>query len=117
MMGAGKYRDFVLIEKQVTTPDGRGGDVITWATHCQEPAWIERAFSFRANQERIEAGGLRSRPIVQIHVRAHTLTEAITPDMRVRDLDRGIWFAINVVQDIAGDRREITITAAQNMPS
>lgn len=114
---AGDRINRVRFDKEVTTQDSGGGDVVTWTALTTERCRIERLQSFRANVEQKVAGGSISAPPVRIHVLAHTLTKQITNGMRGVDLDGGTVFNIESVQDLEGRGRELVISAIENMPT
>lgn len=120
MKGAGSFRHRVKFERATKTPDGRGGYTILWTTVWQGPAHIERLRSFRGDVERVTKGGVDSHPIVRVHVRADSVTREIARSgagLRCWNLDDMIPMNVNFAQDMAGDRRTITVTCTENQPS
>lgn len=120
MSGAGAYRGWVKIEKPTKAPDGRGGFDITWSTHWEGPAQIERFRSFRGDVERLTRGAVDGHPIVRIHVRYDDETAELKRSgagMRVKNVDEGITMNVNFAQDMNGRRETIVITAIEHQPS
>ena len=116
-MGAGALRQFVRFETAPRVADGVGGFATgAWATHCDEPCRIERPRSMNIDVERVRSGALDARPVVRIHVRSHSLTQAITPAMRALDLDTGVRMNVNSIQDIDGMGRMLIIVATEGAP-
>jgi head-tail adaptor len=120
MNGAGSYREWVTIEKPTKVSDGRGGFTVTWETHWEGPARIERFRSFRGDVERLTKGAVDAHPIVRIHVRYDDETAELLrtgAGMRVINVDEAITMNVNFAQDMNGRRENIVITATEHQPS
>lgn len=118
-MDAGSRRSRVRFDRPEKVPDGYGGDTVTWVCHWQGYGQIERARSFRANVERVMAGGVGNFAVVRIHVPYDALTAQLVRagDMRAVDLDTGVTMNVNAAQDTDNRRRTIVVTATENLPS
>ena len=103
----GWLRHRVVIEAPVATPDGAGGEGLTWSTHATTWALIEPV---RAG-EQLVAGGLASVLTHRITLRHRT---DITGGMRV--LYRGKRYRVLAAADPDARRRYLTLKTEVETP-
>lgn len=91
MIRLGKLRHRLVIETRETTPDGAGGEVVTWAAGATIWASIEPLSGVELLRRDRLSGTLTHRITVRYR-------EGIAPAMRFRLMDR--IFEIAVVRDV-----------------
>lgn len=110
----------VRIEYYVDQKIPGGGRSGEWKEFLTCGAEIERLQSFRFDVERVIAGSATSAPIFRVHLDYTPVSALISGGMRLVDLlapVKDVFHNINAVQDLAGDRRELTLLCSENVPS
>lgn len=119
-MPRGRQRNrAVWIEYWTETKNTGGGATRVWSKLHVNPVRCryERFQTFRGDIERMKLGGINSMPLVWIYMDLTPLTEQITTEMRLVDVDTGKVMDINAIQDMEGRNREIMISATEGSPT
>jgi len=109
----------VRIEYWTETKNTGGGATRAWQqlSNSHVRCRYERFQTFRGDIERMKLGGINSMPLVWIYMDLTPLTEQITTEMRLVDVDNGKVMNINAIQDMEGRGREIMISATEGSPT
>lgn len=110
----------VRIEHYVANKVSGGGRSGEWREFLTCAGEIERLKSFRFDVEREIAGSVASAPIFRVHIDFTPQSVLITNAMRLRDELHpvpNVYHNINAIQDLVGDRRQLTLLCSENVPS
>lgn len=113
-MAAGSRKLRVVIERRVSTPNAGGGASVAWEEVSTEWARLEHIQSFRADVERVTAGGRVAQSMSRLHVPSNPLTRQVRPEMRVRSLVDGSIWGIQKAEDLDQRNKTITLTIISN---
>lgn len=105
--GAGQLRDKVTIERPERTPNGRGGEVVTWTAVA---SGASARISPTKGGEDVRAARLTGVNTYDVTVRFTTALSAIEADWRVTNDRTGDEYNVVWASNLEQRRRFLTIT-------
>lgn len=109
--GAGPLRERVAFDRKATTPDGYGGESVSWS----ELFACAAEFRYQRGSERVEAGGLTGQASFKVRVRANDTTRGLTAEDRMRDVRRSETYNIVEPPDAITDRAHVWLVVTSGV--